>query len=204
MAISAGRLERPFVSRTIADCMIIRNKIYREWVVADTMAIIQQLGLDPHRLCDQDRQGEVRRGPDSLDIGENRRILGQNPPEWKADTSLAHNDIEAQTSSSWLHEIFNKRMFGKIKDVYAPTAQYHGPLMKELYGVAAVIAPASRPDRLAAGRRLLQSQHVASNECEEGGTKVAVRWIMEGHHLGYGILGILGDPHRQARPDYWA
>ena len=30
-------------------------------------------------------------------------------------------------------------MFGKIKDVYAPNAQYHGPLMKELYGVAAVM-----------------------------------------------------------------
>jgi predicted ester cyclase len=37
-------------------------------------------------------------------------------------------------------------------------------------------------------------QHICSNPCEEGGFKVAVRWIMEGHHLGYGILSELGKP----------
>jgi predicted ester cyclase len=37
-------------------------------------------------------------------------------------------------------------------------------------------------------------QHICSNACEEGGTKVAVRWIIEGHHLGYGILTELGAP----------
>ena len=44
---------RTFVSRTIADCMIIRNKIYREWVVADNMAIIKQLGLDPAAFAER-------------------------------------------------------------------------------------------------------------------------------------------------------
>ena len=93
----------------------------------------------------------------------------------------------------WQHEIFNKRMFGKIKDVYAPTVQYHGPLMKELYGVAAVTHQhlglvGSIPD---AG---YFPQHVCSNPCEEGGTKVAVRWIIEGHHMGFGILEGLGEP----------
>jgi predicted ester cyclase len=33
--------------------------------------------------------------------------------------------------------------------------------------------------------------HVCSNPSEEGGDKVAVRWTMEGHHLGYGSLGDL-------------
>ena len=32
----------------------------------------------------------------------------------------------------WLHEISNRRMFGKIKEVYAPNVQWHSPLMKEL------------------------------------------------------------------------
>jgi predicted ester cyclase len=93
----------------------------------------------------------------------------------------------------WLHEIFNKRMFGKIKEVYAPTVQYHGPLMRELYGVAAVTHQhlgliGSIPD---AG---YFPQYVSSVDSEEGGTKVAVRWIIEGHHLGYGLLQELGEP----------
>lgn len=183
---------KPFVSRTIADCMVFENKIYREWVVADTMAIIQQLGLDPHHFAMKTAKQKFDAGLISLDIGENRRFLGQTPPAEKADTSLAHNDVEAQTIEM-LHEVFTKRMFGRIAQDYAPNAQYHGPLMKELYGHAAIIHQhlgliGSLPDAS------FEVQHVASNPCEEGGTKVAVRWIMEGHHLGYGILGTLGDP----------
>jgi pimeloyl-ACP methyl ester carboxylesterase/predicted ester cyclase len=183
---------KPFVSRTIADCMIFQNKIYREWVVADTMAIIQQLGLDPNHFAMKTAKAKFAAGLTSLDIGENRRFVGQTPPAEKADTSLAHNDVEAQTIEM-LHEVFTKRMFGRIARDYAPNAQYHGPLMKELYGHAAIIHQhlgliGSLPDAS------YEIQHVASNPCEEGGTKVAVRWIMEGHHLGYGILGTLGDP----------
>lgn len=183
---------KPFVSRTIADCMIHRNMIYREWVVADQMAIIKQLGLDPNHFAARTAKAKFDAGLTSLDIGENRRFLGQTRPNEKADTSLAHNDIEAQTIDM-LHEVFTKRMFGKIAEVYAPNAQYHGPLMKELYGVAAIVHQhlgliGSLPDAS------YEIQHVASNPCDEGGTKVAVRWLMEGHHLGYGILSELGDP----------
>lgn len=183
---------KPFVSRTIADCMIHRNMIYREWVVADQMAIIKQLGLDPNHFAARTAKSKFDAGLTSLDIGENRRFLGQTRPNEKADTSLAHNDIEAQTIEM-LHEVFTKRMFGRIAQDYAPNAQYHGPLMKELYGQAAIIHQhlgliGSLPDAS------YEVQHVASNPCEEGGTKVAVRWLMEGHHLGYGILNELGDP----------
>ncbi len=183
---------KPFVSRTIADCMIHRNMIYREWVVADQMAIIKQLGLDPNHFAMRTAKAKFDAGLTSLDIGENRRFLGQTRPNEKADTTLANNDVEAQTIEM-LHEVFTKRMFGRIAEVYAPNAQYHGPLMKELYGVAAIIHQhlgliGSLPDAS------YEVQHVASNPCEEGGTKVAVRWLMEGHHLGYGILGELGDP----------
>ncbi|HEY0034980.1 MAG TPA: alpha/beta fold hydrolase, partial [Devosia sp.] len=183
---------KPFVSRTIADCMVHRNKIYREWVVADQMAIIKQLGLDPNHFAMRMAKAKFDAGLTSLDIGENRRFLGQTPPTEKADVSLAHNDVEAQTIEM-LHEVFTKRMFGRIAQDYAGNAQYHGPLMKELYGVAAIIHQhlgliGSLPDAS------YEVQHLASNPCEEGGTKVAVRWIMEGHHLGYGILNELGDP----------
>jgi len=182
---------RPFVSRTIADCMIIRNKIYREWVVADTAAIISQLGLDLDAFATRFAKSALDRGQTGLDIGENRRLLGQYPPEAEADTSLANTELEAE-ALRWLHEVFNKRMFGKIKDVYAPTVQYHGPMMKELYGVAAVTHQhlgliGSLPDAA------YSPQYICSTPSEEGGTKVAVRWVIEGHHLGYGILQSLGE-----------
>ncbi|SDD99799.1 Predicted ester cyclase [Paracoccus isoporae] len=183
---------RTFVSRTIADCMIHANKIYREWVVADQMAIIKQLGLNPQDFARKISERLFDKGLVSIDIGENRRMLGQYPPDAKADLSIANNDIERETLE-WLHAVWNQRMLGRIKDVYAPTCQYHGPLMAELYGIAAVTHQTlgvlgSLPDAA------FMPQHICSTPSEEGGTKVAVRWILEGHHLGYGLLQELGEP----------
>ena len=178
---------RPFITRGVADCMILENKIYREWIVGDNMALLSQLGLDPHPFAEKQARDLFAKGHTTYDIGENRRLLGQMPPEEKADLSLAHTDTEAWVLS-WLHEVFNKRMLGKIKDVYAPTVQYHGTNLRELYGQAAVLQQTLRligtmPDCS------FMPLHICSNPCEEGGEKVAVRWVMEGHHLGYALLG---------------
>lgn len=183
---------RGFVSRTIADCMVIRNKIYREWVVADMMAILRQLGIDPHAYAEAVARPLFAKGITVIDIGEDARALGQYPPEAEADVSLAHSDVEAWVLR-WLHEVFNRRMFGEVRAVYAPTVQYHGPLMREMQGQAAVLHQhlgliGSIPDAA------FVPQHVCSVPCEEGGVKIAVRWLMHGHHLGYGLLHTLGAP----------
>lgn len=178
---------RTFAARTIADCMILENKIYREWLVRDNMALIVQLGLDPHDFATNMAKKQFEKGQTIVEIGENRRMIGQYPPSWEADTSIAHSDTEAQLLE-WLHHIWNKRMYGKIQEIYAPNVQWHGPMMRELFGVAAVLQQSMRlaamiPDGV------YVPQHICSNPCEEGGEKVAVRWIMDGHHLGYGTLG---------------
>ncbi|WP_238366444.1 ester cyclase [Mesobacterium pallidum] len=183
---------RTFTSRTVADCMIHRNKIYREWVVSDQMAIVQQLGLDPQAYALKLAQAKFDKGLSVLDIGETGLMMGQYPPAEEADLSIAGTDLERETLT-WLHDTFNRKMFGRIRDVYAPTIMYHGPLMKELYGTASVTHQAlgligAFPDAV------YQPQHICSTPCIEGGTKVAVRWVMEGHHLGYGGLESLGDP----------
>jgi predicted ester cyclase len=186
---------RPFVSRTVADCMILENRIYREWIVADPLAVMLQIGADAGAQADALARGMSERGPMNPDIGENRRMVGQYPPEAEADLSIAHSPVE-EWVLGWLHEVWNRRMFGRLADAFAPNCQYHGPLMAELYGVAAVIHQTlgligSIPD---AG---FTPQHICSVASEEGGHKVAVRWILEGHHLGHGILRHIGPPRGQ-------
>jgi predicted ester cyclase len=178
---------RSFASRTIADCMVLENRIFREWLVSDAMAMVRQLGLNAHAIAGARAAEMLDRGHQITDIGENRRLLGQRPPEAEADVSLAHTDGEAECLR-WLHEIYNRRMFGTVRDIYAPNVQWHGPLMKELYGRAAVLHQVlalvgAIPDCC------YVPQHICSVACEEGGEKIAVRWVMEGHHLGYVMLG---------------
>ena len=79
-------------------------------------------------------------------------------------------------------------MFGNISRLYASNCLWHGPLMRELSGVAAVLQQTLRlvammPDCA------WTPQHICSVESEEGGRKHAIRWLLEGHHLGYGNLG---------------
>ena len=183
---------RTFTSRTVADCMIVENMIYREWIVTDTLAILLQLGLEAGAYAEAMAQSYYERGLLALDIGETGRMLGQYPPDAAPDLSIARTDLERETLG-WLHEVWNRRMFGRLRDVYAPNCQYHGPLMAELYGVAAVTHQTlglvgSIPDAA------FMAQHVCSVDSEEGGTKVAVRWIIEGHHTGHGTLRHLGEP----------
>ena len=183
---------RSFTTRTFADCMVLKNRIYREWIVSDPMSLFRQLGLDPNPYAETIALAKHEKGMDALDMGENRRLLGQYPPEAEADVSIANSELEQHTIR-WLHEAFNKRMFGVMKDVYSPTAMYHGPLMREISGASGVLHQylgllGSIPDLA------FMPQHICSVESEEGGTKVALRWVAEGHHLGYGILRSLGAP----------
>jgi predicted ester cyclase len=178
---------RPFVTRTVADCMILENKIYREWVVRDNMALLVQLGVDPHAYAQGLARQKLDRGETVLEMSENRRLVGQYPPAAEADLSIAHGDGEAQLLS-WLHHIYNKRMFGKIGKIYAPNCQWHGPLMRELAGTPAVLQQTMRLVALMPDCAFTP-QHICSIRSEEGGEKFAVRWMMDGHHFGYGALG---------------
>ena len=178
---------RTFNTRTVADCMILENRIYREWIVTDSMGLLRQLGIDPHPIAEARAAEMAAKGHQAIDIGENRRMLGQYPPEAEADVSIAHTDTEAQCLRN-LHEIWNRRMLGRIKEIYAPNVQWHGPLMKELVGRAGVLHQTlaflgTLPDLA------FTPQHICSVPCEEGGEKIAIRWVAEGHHLGWGLLG---------------
>ena len=178
---------RTFVTRTVADCMILENKIYKEWVIRDNMGLFVQLGIDPQAYAEQVARTKFEHGETMLELSENRRLLGQYPPESEADVSIAHNEGEAEVLR-WLHHIYNKRMFGKIHEIYAPTVQWHGPIMRELYGIAAVLQQTMRLVALMPDCAFVP-QHICSVESEEGGVKYAVRWNLDGHHFGYGALG---------------
>jgi pimeloyl-ACP methyl ester carboxylesterase/predicted ester cyclase len=178
---------RTFLTRTVADCMIVENRIYKEWIVRDNMGPVIQLGLDPHAFALDIATRKLEAGEPIMEVVENRRLLGQYPPETEADISIAHDDGEAQLLRD-LHHIYNKRMFSRIHEIYAPNCQWHGPLMREYYGVAAVLQQTMRLVALIPDGYYVP-QHICSVESEEGGTKYAVRWTLDGHHLGYGPLG---------------
>jgi len=87
---------RSFVARTIADCMVFENKIYREWLVVDSMAQIKQIGLDPQDYAENPAKGYLDKGLLPIDIGENGRPSGQNPTEAKPQHENPHQHLAEQ------------------------------------------------------------------------------------------------------------
>ena len=178
---------RTFNTRTVADCMVFENRIYREWIVTDGMGLLRQLGLDPHAIAEAQAAEMLAQGRHAVDIGDTGRPVGQLPPDAEPDLALAHTETEAWVLRG-LHATYNGRMFGRVREMYAANVQWHGPLMKELYGRAAVLHQVlalvgSIPDCA------WIPQHICSVVSEEGGEKIALRWVMEGHHTGWGLLG---------------
>ena len=75
-----------------------------------------------------------------------------------------------------------------MREHYAPNVIWHGPGTRAFYGVAAVITQTMRLAAMIPDLVYLP-QHVCSIPSVEGGEKIAVRWVMDGHHLGHGVLG---------------
>ncbi len=179
---------RTFYSRTIADCMVYRNRVYREWLVRDNMGQLLHLGVDPDAVADRMAAEHAAKGVTAPQLGDSSRLMGQEPPAERIDTSIAGTDEEAQLLQL-LHEIWNWRMFGRVRDAYAPNVMWHGPRMRDLFGTATLTQQiiallAMVPDAT------WTPHHVCSVEnANEGGVKIAVRWTLEGHHTGWGALG---------------
>ena len=179
---------KTFYSRTIADCMVYRNRIYREWLVRDNLGQLLQLGVDPNAVADKMAAEQAARGVTAPVLGDAARMLGQEPPAERIDTSIAGSSAEAEFLQT-LHEMWNWRNFSRVRDLYAPNVLWHGPRMRDLYGLSTVTQQligllAMLPDAT------WTPHHICTVEnANEGGRKVAVRWTLEGHHGGWGALG---------------
>ena len=196
-----------FAARTIADCMVYRNRVYREWLVRDNAAMLKCLGVDIEEAATRMAADQAAKGVTMHEVGEGDRLLGQYPVKTRADTGIAHSDEEAGFLQS-LHEMWNMRMYGLVRDLYAPTVLAHWPSNRDTYGAQALLTnvlnlAALMPDAT------YTPHHIATIDSVEGGRKVAVRWTMDGHHMGWGLLGkptqrrlfVMGMSHFHIRND---
>jgi predicted ester cyclase len=178
---------RSFTSRTIADCMVYRNRIYREWLIRDGMGMLLQLGIDPDVVAEKMAADHVARGNTAPELGDAVRLLGQEAPQAEADTGIAGTEEEAALLQM-LHTLWNWRDFSIVRARYAPQVMWHGPRMRDLYGTGAlthqlIALLAMLPDAS------WTAHHICSVPSNERGRKFAVRWTLHGHHMGWGAMG---------------
>ncbi len=190
---------------TMAHCLVLENKIVEEWLVQDNLAVIRDLGLDPHayakRLAKWDYDAGFIPSDSFGDVDHHR---GQEPPALEPDT-LGESEPERLMRRS-LHDIWNRRLLGHIDRYYAPNVVCYTTGNRVLYGrgdyrynLLALLA--AFPDAL------VQIDHICSLPNGEESYRVATRWTLLGTHTGPGWYGaptgkrvrLLGITHSEIR-----
>jgi len=163
---------------TIADCAILANRIYEEWLVRDNFSLVLQLGLDPHAVA-KDRARQRRSTPAEP---------APAPPaaEWQVPAQPTAADTTCAEAATRWRALWNDRDASLARVVYAPTCTLWAPSGRVLFGHGEIIGwylhvLGAMPD---AWTRV---EHVCAIPNEYGGFEVAIRWTLDGTHTGYGL-----------------
>lgn len=172
--------------RAIADCAIREGVIYEEWLARDELALVLQLGFDPHQLAQKVAAFDREASPSFAVPAEPERLRGQLPPAAPPADS-AHFDIERFVTRA-LHEVWNWRLLNLVEDYYRPGFLYEGTAGRALYGrnqyrayILSLLAPF--PDLA------LAIDHFCALQDGPGQFRTATRWTMTGTHTGPGVYG---------------
>ena len=180
---------RQLVRRSVAHCIIKENYIVEEWITRDELAVVWQLGFDAVELARKMAARDAAAGiksPVPVGTGEVDRLEGQTTPA-ALPAKPTEFEIEAFVRRT-NHEIWNWRMFGKVRDYYVANYDCSTTGNRTLHGWGDLEANiiqmlAAFPD----GRKIID--HVCWMGDAQAGYRVAVRWYFQGTHLGPGFYG---------------
>ena len=168
------------MSYFVADCVSRDNRIHTEWLIHDSGAVVQQLGLELHDVARSRAEVPLT---DIFIVSPPTRLDGQAPRRW--------DDGVTDTPDGWVRhhigQIWNARRLEHVPLHYAPDAIAHWPGCRTANGpdeVAALIVAllASIPDAT------VRVEQVSWSE-ETDGVILAVRWLLEGTTRAGGLLG---------------
>jgi len=177
---------RPAQIQVIAHCVCKDNKIIEEWLVRDNYALAEQLGIDPLEYAREQAAKPLDPGSTFAHWlnSEHERVSQQQRD--KAVYPATGEDNESYISAA-LQNIWNARMLGDCKLLYAENARMHASAREDYDGVEKISrfymeVLGSIPDAK------ISVDYSCSNSMLEG-EYVAARWVIAGTHSGGALWG---------------
>lgn len=166
----------------IADCYFKENRIYEEWLVRDTLAQARCMGIDPLAYAKSLPAPVVDAVSTSNGVSES--MEGQYYPQKyvAADNSPGEQILEMHD------QIFNYKSIDRVCDFFSENAVFYyvgGECLKGHDAIQGALI--SLLVCFASGGTTVH--RVTVNQNEDGSCEVAVRWILQGIHEGYGMFG---------------
>ena len=174
--------------RTIADCLAKENQIHEEWLMRDNLALVQQLGFEPHEVAQKLAAENQDNEPlhDWL-AAEIERIATQPPVPLSANIAELKTDWTAYAEHIF-SGLWQKRDISVIDKLYAPEAAVHAPAGREMTGHGQIKAGINELLSTLSDTRI-SVDHVCSARRNDEETDLALRWVLTGRHDNDGIYG---------------
>lgn len=171
--------------QVIAHCVIRENRIVEEWLVRDNWSLAKQLDCDPWELARQLARKPI--DPDSVYAqwlaSEWARVQGAQ----RTAQSLSPQGSSAEHVHSMLCNIWNARLPGDCRALYARNARIHASAHPEIDGIDAI-----EQFYLTLLGALPDAKIAIDHICTESmlaGDYVAIRWTLAGTHAGGNCWG---------------
>lgn len=165
----------------IANCVVRGEHIIEEWVAYNEMSLIRQLGLNWRDVLDVRMANQPSPETENPAFGKVERLRGQEPPE-ELPPPPAHFEIDDFVRRAY-HEIWNWRLFGRIRDYFVPNYRCHGASDTELYGRGDYMQDILARLAMFPDMRVYVDDHYWIQESESR-YRCAVLWYMLGTHTG--------------------
>jgi predicted ester cyclase len=175
---ATGRIVR---SRIIADCYVRDQQVKEEWLVRDQAAFARCMGLDPRQIAREMVETDLRRKGSVDFFTPERDVQGLY-------RAKRQRGLEADAYREGWRRIWNDKETAAIRDLYFHGASVAVPGGDVLSGHNdldrfCVAYLASFPDAE------LTMDSIVVNRDPGQPVRIATRWSLKGHHIGFGHFG---------------
>ena len=174
------------VFRTSADCLILNNKIYEEWLVMDTYHLVKQLGLDPVDIAKKIAKSTQKLAP-SLPFGNNETAEIGLPPKIYEPSS---DEFEiGEFMQLVFNRIWARRSFNYVREYYEDNAVIHYVCNRDITGISEIQGMFISLFASVPNGKVILERVTCNKRGSDSDWDVAVRWRIQGLHEGTGYFG---------------
>ena len=179
---------KPLRLLCIANCIARNNEIYDEHVAYDMAALVQQMGLN---VVETAKHAAAKRldGPfaPNFEASDPRRLMGQAAPARRPIPDVVDGHVREFVHAAF-ETIWNRRNFGAMDRVYAPSVVFEGSTGRIYRGVGQLRSHVMSMVAMFPNIHILVDNLYWMGNAEDG-YLVSIRWGGIGAHRGYGPYG---------------
>jgi predicted ester cyclase len=174
------------VFRTTADCMILDNKIYEEWLVMDTYHLVEQLGFDPKEVAKKLAKQTKALAPSLQFNVVQSAEEGLQPKAYiPKNTNFEIGDFIL----SHFNKIWQRKSINVVRDNYYDNAVIHYVCNRDMVGHSEIQGMFINLFASVPNGKVILERVTCNRRGSDSNYDVAVRWRIQGLHGGLGYFG---------------